>query len=374
MKAENSREQPASVDLVRPLVGTAAGNAESERLEINGLDVQANAGEPAVQEVPEEQQSEEEDLFDFDWPGPGTPVANVEVENGMRVPEELEIPDDMAEEGRAAVGVRVPASVSKAQKEEHELTHCPYRAWCSICVKARGQKMPHNYHKDEDADENSKVPRASMDYFFMSKKDQDAKENPIVVIVNEETNERYARATGQKGIGTEGVMDWLIRDVSEELKSWGHAGGTGGKIIFKCDGEPAMVALRDAVAKFHGGIVIPETSAKGESQSNGAAESAGRLVREFTRVFKILAEESGSGDTRHGPHLALGSPMGGDGLLEIFGRCRWEDGMGETARPKMQSTSLSIWGKSLVQGNSEIQKQKASFGDRGERGHLVGPR
>ena len=56
------------------------------------------------------------------------------------------------------------------------------------------------------------------------------------MIVNEETNERYARATGQKGIGTEGVMDWLIRDVSEELKSWGHAGGTGGKIIFKCDG------------------------------------------------------------------------------------------------------------------------------------------
>ena len=83
----------------------------------------------------------------------------MEVENGMRVPEELEIPDDMAE-----------ASVSKAQKEEHELTHCPYRAWCSICVKARGQKMPHNYHKDEDADENSKVPRASMDYFFMNKK------------------------------------------------------------------------------------------------------------------------------------------------------------------------------------------------------------
>ena len=121
-----------------------------------------------------------------------------------------------------------------------------------------------------------------------------------------------------------------------------------------------MDALRDAVAKFHGGIVIPETSAKGESQSNGAAESAGRLVREFTRVFQDPGRrEGGSGDRRHGPHLALGSPMGGDGLLEIFGRCRWEDGMGETARPKMQSTSLSIWGKSFVHaklGNSKKQK------------------
>ena len=52
-----------------------------------------------------------------------------------------------------------------------------------------------------------------------------------------------------------------------------------------------MVALRDAVAKFHGGVVIHETSAKGESQSNGAAESAGRLVREFARVFKMQLEE-----------------------------------------------------------------------------------
>ena len=89
LKAENSREQPASVDLVRPLVGTAAGNAESERLEINGLDVQANACEPEVQEFPEEQQREDEDLLDFDWPGPGTPVADEEGEDGMNVHEEL---------------------------------------------------------------------------------------------------------------------------------------------------------------------------------------------------------------------------------------------------------------------------------------------
>ena len=64
--------------------------------------------------------------------------------------------------------------------------------------------MSQTYYKDEDADENSKVPRASMDYFFMSKKDQDAKENPIVVIVNEETNgsmrgRQDRRGSGQKG-------------------------------------------------------------------------------------------------------------------------------------------------------------------------------
>ena len=52
-----------------------------------------------------------------------------------------------------------------------------------------------------------------------------------------------------------------------------------------------MVAFREAVARFHGGLAVPETSAKGESQSNGAVEGVGRIVREFTRVFKIQVEE-----------------------------------------------------------------------------------
>ena len=135
----------------------------------------------------------------------------------------------------------------------------------------------HHYKRKERHDEvGMRIPRISMDYFFMSKHDEEAKENPVLVVLNEETNERYARATGRKGIGTEGVMEWLIRDVSEELKSWGHAGGTGGHIILKCDGEKAMTAFRDVVARFHGGVVVLESLATSESQSNGLVESSGR--------------------------------------------------------------------------------------------------
>ena len=39
-----------------------------------------------------------------------------------------------------------------------------------------------------------------------------------------------------------------------------------------------------------GGVCIPETSARGESQSNGTAEVGIRVVREFTRVFKEQIE------------------------------------------------------------------------------------
>ena len=47
------------------------------------------------------------------------------------------------EEGREAVGMKAPIKVSAKEKEEHERTHTPYRSWCSVCVRARGQKAPH---------------------------------------------------------------------------------------------------------------------------------------------------------------------------------------------------------------------------------------
>jgi hypothetical protein len=71
----------------------------------------------------------------------------------------------------------------------------------------------------------------------------------------------------------------------------GTNGGTGGKTIFKTDGKPAIKKLAEAVARYHGGEVIPETPPKGESQSNGCAEEAGKTVREFTRVLKIQLED-----------------------------------------------------------------------------------
>ena len=128
----------------------------------------------------------------------------------------------------------------------------------------------------------------------MSEADKAASANPILVMVDEDTGERFARAVGQKGVGAFGSMDWLIRDITEELQSWGHAGGEGGHFIFKSDGEPSIVALRTAVAKYVGGRVIPEDIPRGESQSNGTAEEAGKTVREYVRVLKEQVEDKAS--------------------------------------------------------------------------------
>ena len=52
-----------------------------------------------------------------------------------------------------------------------------------------------------------------------------ADKNPQIVMVDESTGEKYARAVGKKGIGEENEMEWLVKDMSEKMKSWGHQGG-----------------------------------------------------------------------------------------------------------------------------------------------------
>ena len=79
------------------------------------------------------------------------------------------------EEGQTSRGLTAPARVSQAEREEHERTHTPYRAWCPYCVKGRGYKAAHKKRTEaEKKEEREKrgVPRICMDYFYMSAEDE----------------------------------------------------------------------------------------------------------------------------------------------------------------------------------------------------------
>ena len=40
---------------------------------------------------------------------------------------------------RPAKGLKTPGEPSISERRQHELTHLPYRDWCSLCVKAKGR-------------------------------------------------------------------------------------------------------------------------------------------------------------------------------------------------------------------------------------------
>ena len=107
-----------------------------------------------------------------------------------------------------------------------------------------------------------------------------ASDNPMMVMVDESTGNKYMRAVPHKGVGLEGDNSWLVKDMHQELKSWGHPGGGQNPLILKSDGEPAIVAVREALARCHGGRITPEQPPRGEHQSNGLAVVTGRHIRD----------------------------------------------------------------------------------------------
>jgi len=198
--------------------------------------------------------------------------------------------EEEEEEGRVALGKKSPKDPTQRQREEHERTHLPYRSWCEDCVRSRARNAPHHKKAAEDPFEEIKVPRVHMDYFFMSREDEAASSNPMLVVLDERSGSRYARLVGRKGLGSDGEMDWLVEDLLITLKGWGHAGGSAGHVIMKSDGEPAILAVKNAVMQRLGGICIPEQPARGEKAENGRIEEAGKTIRQLFCTFLYRME------------------------------------------------------------------------------------
>ena len=112
----------------------------------------------------------------------------------------------------------------------------------------------------------------------------------MMVMVDESTGNKYMRSVDHKGLGPDGDSSWLVKDMHQELKSWGHPGGGRNEIILKSDGEPAIVAVREALARCHGGQVTPEQPPKGEHQANGLAEVTGRHIRDHVSCLLYTSD------------------------------------------------------------------------------------
>ena len=194
--------------------------------------------------------------------------------------------DEEADQPKIRIGPKMP---SKREREQHGALHLPYRSWRRHCVRMRGQSSPHargSRGVESEEVEAERTPRICMDYFFVSQEDERASANPLLLPDDEANGNKYMRPLGRKGLGEGNEMEWLIKDVHDELKSWGYPGGGESALILKSDGEPAIVAVREAIARFHGGQISPEQSATRESQSNGRAEVSGKVIRGVVKVFK----------------------------------------------------------------------------------------
>ena len=93
-------------------------------------------------------------------------------ESGVRSPKKVQNP-------------RVP---TQADVDEHNMTHLPYRSWCTHCVRGRGEAHPHHKSGNEERD----VPELHLDYCFMGKVDEEGPAHPRRKGAGHENDVQYA--------------------------------------------------------------------------------------------------------------------------------------------------------------------------------------
>ncbi|MDA8584018.1 hypothetical protein N9L68_07275 [bacterium] len=105
--------------------------------------------------------------------------------------------------------------------------------------------------------------------------------------MDQSTANKHMRAVTHKGLGPDGDNSWLVKDTHQEVKASGHPGDGQNALILKSDGELAIVAVREALARCHRGRANPEKPPRGEHQANVLAEVSGRHVRDHARVLEL---------------------------------------------------------------------------------------
>ena len=196
------------------------------------------------------------------------------------MPVEDALPDQAPAASSEAVGVirqpRCPTLPSPEEQQRHGLTHIPYQAWCSCCVRARGRDRPHFRRQ---ADEND-PPNIECDYSFLSSSEAGDTLQPILFAIQKGSRWAFGSAVSGKGRQDPTVV---LRFLSY-LKS----GGLNGTVVLRSDNEPAICSL------------MAEIAAKVTGTNDFGAATFGQCS-EFG-----LSRALCSGAVRPGPHSRLG--------------------------------------------------------------------
>ena len=92
--------------------------------------------------------------------------VNVQVPEDLRPEVRAEVPEDLeleAQEKVPQVIRRRPEAPMRAEREAHELTHEPYRAWCPACVAGRARADAHRLRGEEEKG----LPAVGVDYGYL---------------------------------------------------------------------------------------------------------------------------------------------------------------------------------------------------------------
>ena len=176
------------------------------------------------------------------------------------------------------VKVKVPPKPYEPTKEErqsHEATHCPFRAWCEICVKARS---PDGKHAKQVGNPEH-IPVVDFNYAYAT----DALGDPIrrismIVATDSIHGSIYAVVARRKG----GQDDYVTQSCQKYIDRLGLA-----KAELKCDKEPSTLDVANALIKrCQSTALIATATPKGSNGSLGRGERANLTIQGELRAFR----------------------------------------------------------------------------------------
>ncbi|CAK0861788.1 unnamed protein product, partial [Prorocentrum cordatum] len=178
---------------------------------------------------------------------------------------------------------RGPMEPTQAELEQREAAgHAPFRDWCYFCMAGRGRADGHPAGAPGRA---HAIPTFAVDYGYLAKREEVGPGQSAPAILAASTQPVLASALHDvlQPKGTQHECN--VARAFSQVEATGHP-----KIIYKSDGEGALVALkREATIRLRNAKieVVPGQAPAYDSVSNGLAEVAVREVKGVARSPRV---------------------------------------------------------------------------------------
>ena len=77
------------------------------------------------------------------------------------------------EESALKLGQSSPVKPTMEEVQEHNISHLPYRSWCSHCVRGRGRTLAHRRIQESDEVKARRRPVVAIDYFYLGARSEE---------------------------------------------------------------------------------------------------------------------------------------------------------------------------------------------------------
>ena len=182
---------------------------------------------------------------------------------------------------RGCVKIQDPKLPTRAEVEEHNLTHLPFRNWCRHCIRGRGKEMPHR-----KATEDPIMQEFHCDWAFPGEEDGSGM---LKVLVGRMRGVKMTLSTVHPSRTT---GEFIAKRVMAFLR---ECGCELIDITIKTDQEPVMMSMVENLCRERarkGAMrTVVEHSPAYQSRSNGVVERAVQSVEAQMRVIRSSLED-----------------------------------------------------------------------------------